>query len=144
MQLSLKTDFGLRMLMALASTDEILSVDWIAEHHGLSRHHLAKVAQELNAAGYIETVRGRGGGLRLGRAPAEINIGQVVRDLENFEGFVACMGGANDCVLQRLCGLKPVLGGALQAFLAHLDGFTLADLDFDREAILARLRAKAA
>lgn len=144
MQLSLKTDFALRMLMALAAADEILSVDWIAEHYDLSRHHLAKVAQELNAAGYVETVRGRGGGMRLARAPEEINIGAVVRDLENFDGFVACMGGAADCVIRDLCGLKPILGGALQSFLAHLDGYTLADINLNRGAVLARLRAQAA
>lgn len=144
MQLSLKTDFALRILMALAATDEILSVDWIAERYVLSRHHLAKVAQELSAAGYVETVRGRGGGMRLAAAPEEINVGAVVRDLERLEGFVACMGRAQDCAINGVCGLKPALGGALEAFLAHLDGFTLADIAVDKRAILERLGAEMA
>ena len=63
MQLSLKTDYALRVLMALASTDEVLSVDWMAEHDGISRNHLAKVAQQLNANGLVNTTRGRSGGI---------------------------------------------------------------------------------
>lgn len=144
MQLSLKTDYALRLLMALAASDELLSVDAIATQYDISRNHLAKVAQHLAASGFVDTVRGRGGGMRLAMAPAEINIGAVVRDLERFEGFVACMGGAGGCAIQGLCGLTPALGGALEAFLRHLDGFTLADITVNRSAILERLRAATA
>lgn len=92
MQLSLKTDYALRVLMALASTDEVLSVDWMAEHYNISRNHLAKVAQQLNASGLVKTTRGRSGGMQLARDPADINIGIVVREFEHLDGFVACMG----------------------------------------------------
>lgn len=129
MQLSLKTDYALRMLMALAANDEVLSVEWMAEHYGISRNHLAKVAQQLNATGLVRTMRGRGGGMQLAREPDEINVGAVVREFERFEGFVACMGGEAGCTIDGVCGLKPALGGALEAFLAHLDKFTLADIN---------------
>ncbi len=143
MQLSLKTDYALRMLMALASTDAVLSVEWMAQHYRISRHHLAKVAQQLNAAGLVETLRGRSGGMRLARPAAQINVGAVVREFERFEGFVACMGGAEPCTINGACGLKPALGGALEAFLAHLDNYSLADIASQPDAILARLQAVA-
>ena len=144
MQLNLRTDYALRMMMALAASDDTLSIDWIAEHYGISRNHLAKVAQDLAAAGFIETQRGRGGGLRLARPPAQINVGAVVRTLEHFDGFVACMGGKADCVIDGVCGLKPALAGALEAFLAHLDRYTLDDIVAERHAVLRRLAANAA
>ncbi|WP_338242388.1 RrF2 family transcriptional regulator [Aurantiacibacter hainanensis] len=139
MQLSLKTDYALRMLMALASTDEVLSVDWMAKHYDISRNHLSKVAQHLNAAGLVKTTRGRGGGMQLARPPKDINVGSVVREFERFEGFVACMGGEAGCVIDGVCGLKPALGGALEAFLRHLDQFTLADIARKPAAIRERL-----
>ncbi len=141
MQLNLKTDFALRMLMTLAARDELVSVDWIATHHGVSRNHMAKVAQDLSGAGYIETVRGRGGGVRLAKPAKAINVGDVVRRLETTHSFVACMGDTSSCAIDGVCGLKSVLGGALSAFLAHLDQFTLADITGNRRAMLKRIEA---
>ncbi len=125
--------------MALAAKEEVVSIDWIAERYSISRNHLAKVAQDLAAAGFIETIRGRSGGVRLARPPAEINVGDVVRTLENMEGFVACMGGKSDCSIVGACGLKGALGGALQAFLVHLDGYTLSQIMGPRTNLLAML-----
>lgn len=139
MQLTLKTDYALRILMALASTDAVLSVDWLAAHYRISRNHLAKVAQALTAAQLVTTTRGRSGGMRLARPPAEINVGAVVRRFERFEGFVACMGGEQPCAIEAACGLKPALGGALEAFLTHLDRFTLADIARRPDTIRALL-----
>lgn len=127
MQLSLHTDYALRVLMLLGGTGTQWTIDDIAAWYGISRNHLAKVAQTLQAEGLVETQRGRGGGLRLARPPEEIVIGQVVRRLERFDGFVSCMGTGSDCTISGNCQLKPALAGALEAFLAHLDGFTLAD-----------------
>lgn len=141
MQLSLKTDYALRMLMALAAEEGLLSIDAIADRYAISRNHLAKVAQHLHAAGFLDTVRGRNGGLMLARSPETINVGAVVRELEQMDGFVACMGGSAQCAIDGLCGLKPALGGALEAFLAHLDGFTLADITSNRSALIKRLAA---
>ncbi|MES2700608.1 MAG: Rrf2 family transcriptional regulator [Pseudomonadota bacterium] len=127
MQLSLHTDYALRVLMLLGGTGTQWTIDEIAAWYGISRNHLAKVVQALQAEDLVETQRGRGGGLRLARDPAQINIGQVVRKLERFDGFVSCMGTGGDCTISGNCQLKPALAGALEAFLAHLDGFTLAD-----------------
>ena len=139
MQMNLRTDYALRMLMALAAKEEVVSIDWLAEHYDISRNHLAKVAQDLAAAGFIETQRGRGGGVRLARAPSDICIGHVVRSLENTTGFVACMGGRETCVVERVCGLKPALAGALEAFLAHLDQFSLAQITGAKPRFLKEL-----
>ncbi|NCP00873.1 MAG: Rrf2 family transcriptional regulator [Rhodobacterales bacterium CG15_BIG_FIL_POST_REV_8_21_14_020_59_13] len=144
MQLNLRTDYALRMLMALAAKDEVVSIDWLADHYGISRNHLAKVAQELVAAGYVASLRGRGGGLRLARPPAEINVGEVVRRLENLTGFVACMGGKENCAIDGVCGLKPALAGAIDAFLTHLDQFDLAQITASKSRLLRQLNPEEA
>ena len=76
---------------------------------------------------------------QLARAPSDINVGFVVREFERLDGFVACMGGEPVCAIDGVCGLKPALGGALEAFLSHLDRFTLADIARRPSAIRKRL-----
>ena len=144
MQLSLHTDYALRILMALAASDEQLSVDWIARHYGISRNHLAKVAQRLQAEDFVTTYRGRGGGMRLARPANEINVGAVVRKFETLESFVACMAGGAGCAINSACGLKPALAGALKAFLAYLDRFTLSDVTRQPKKLMLRLEQQAA
>jgi Rrf2 family nitric oxide-sensitive transcriptional repressor len=144
MQLSLHSDYALRVLMALASADRQLSVDEIARRYGISRNHLAKVAQRLQGEGFVTTFRGRGGGMRLARPAEEIVVGDVVRRFENLESFVGCFAGGSGCVVSGLCALKPALSGAVEAFLAHLDGFRLTDLVPDRPGFLERLERMAA
>src|SRR6186713_3209966 len=140
MQLSLHSDYALRVLMALAAGERRLSVDDIARRYGISRNHLAKVAQRLQAEGLVETFRGRGGGMRLARPADEIVIGDVVRRFENLDSFVGCFAVAGaGCAVSGLCALKPALRGALDAFLAHLDGYRLSDLVPDRAAFVERL-----
>ncbi|MCF2515814.1 Rrf2 family transcriptional regulator [Sphingomonas sp. G124] len=139
MQLSLHTDYALRILMALAASEEQLSVDWIARRYGISRNHLAKVAQGLQSEGLIQTYRGRGGGMRLARPPSDINVGDVVRRFESLDSFVSCMGGGPGCAINGVCGLRPALAGALRAFLDHLDEYSLADLVSERWPMLRRL-----
>lgn len=129
MRLSLHSDYALRVLMALAVTGRQMSVDEIAGQYGISRHHLAKVAQRLQALGYVGAQRGRGGGLTLAKAASEIIVGRVVREFENLDALVECMDAATStCPVRGGCGLQGALGGALGAFLIHLDGYTLADL----------------
>lgn len=129
MQLTQQTDFGLRLLIVLAGrADEPLSIAAFAEDQGLSYNHMAKVAQALVRAGYVESVRGRAGGVRLARSPETIRIGDVVRDLETRLTAADC--GA--CRLSQSCGLNGLLGQAMGAFLATLDSKTLADMAIRR------------
>lgn len=141
MQLSLHTDYGLRVLMLLGASGQQMTIDDIALRYAISRNHLAKVVQALQAEGLVETLRGRGGGLRLAKDPADIGIGHVVRRLERFNSFVSCMGTGADCSIVGACRLKPVLAGALEAFQAHLDQFTLADMLAGRSQSLLELLA---
>ena len=143
MQLSLHTDYALRVLMALAATERQLSVEDIARRYDISRNHLAKVVQRLQAEGYVATFRGRGGGMRLARAADEIVVGEVVRRFENLDSFVGCFAAGTGCAVNGLCALKPALSGALEAFLAHLDGYRLSDLVPDPGAYVRRLEAVA-
>lgn len=144
MQLSLHTDYALRVLMALAATGRQLSVDDIARRYDISRNHLAKVAQRLQAEGYVETFRGRGGGMRLAVPPEKIVVGDVVRRLETLDSFVGCFASGTGCAVNGLCALNPALSGALEAFLDHLDRFTLADLVPEPARFARRLEAVAA
>lgn len=129
MRLAAFTDFGLRILMRLASTpgDRLSTTDLAAEF-GLSQHHLAKIAQDLVRGGFVTSQRGSGGGIRLARDAASITLGEVVRHLERRFALVECFGqGGGDCVLRSCCRLKPRLVAAQEAFLRELDGTTLAE-----------------
>jgi Rrf2 family nitric oxide-sensitive transcriptional repressor len=138
MRLTLFTDYALRSLMFLGLRgEEGGRIRQIAEHYRISEHHLTKVIQELSRAGFVQTSRGRGGGLRLARAPVAIGVGDVVRALEDDLALVECFTPGGRCVIRRNCGLKGVLGEALAAFLAVLDRYTLADL-LEPEAELRR------
>ncbi|SMF76051.1 transcriptional regulator, BadM/Rrf2 family [Tistlia consotensis] len=130
MQLTRHSDYALRLLMRLAlAPDEVVTIQEIAEAYGISRNHLMKIALELGRHGFIETLRGRGGGLRLGKAPSEIRLGAVVRATEDSFALVECFDADhNRCVITGACRLRGALREALQAFLAVLDGYTLADL----------------
>lgn len=130
MRLTSFTDYGLRMLMRMASAPErAFSTAELAEEFGLSRNHLSKIMQRLAGAGLIATRRGGGGGAVLARPAAEIRLGEVVRLLEEGHPLVECLradGGA--CSLDGRCRLKGRLRSAEAAFLADLDRSTLADI----------------
>ncbi|MBU6439700.1 MAG: Rrf2 family transcriptional regulator [Betaproteobacteria bacterium] len=129
MRLTTMTDYALRMLMYVAQRPERLcTIAEVATAHAISETHLMKITQVLGQRGWLETVRGKGGGIRLARAPADINVGAVVRDVEPDFYLVECMGVDDHCKLTRGCRLTGVINGALESFLGHLDGFTLADL----------------
>ena len=128
MQLSKFSDYSLRVLMYLAlRPDRQTPVAEIATAYDVSRHHLLKVANKLAEIGLVHAVRGRTGGLELAELPRDIVIGDVVRATENL-GLVECMTEAGACVLTGACKLQSALGKARDAFLAELDGYTLADL----------------
>lgn len=130
MQLTRFTDFSLRVLIHLgAHPDNLATVAVLAGEQGISRHHLTRVVHQLGIKGYIETLRGKGGGFRLARRPDQIRIGDVVRDMETGFELAECFRpGENACRLLPACALKPVLAEAGRAFLASLDRYTLADL----------------
>ena len=129
MRLTTHTDYALRSLMYLAAHDDSQTIDDIASDYDISKNHLMKVAQRLAGCGFITSQRGRGGGLKLARDASEINIGEVVRAMEEVNQFVECSPGSkNQCVVTPVCGLSHILADAVGAFLAHLDKFTLADV----------------
>ena len=129
MRLNVQTDYALRMLMFLAAKQGQASVDEIANAYGISRNHLMKVAQRMTELGYVDAKRGRGGGLTLARLPSQINVGAVVRSIENFGAFVECFDKeSNQCPVSGVCGLQGALASALGDFMARLDGYSLADI----------------
>lgn len=128
MYLTQHTDYGLRVLVYTAVNDDALAnIGTIADAYAISKSHLMKVVTALVKGGFLDSVRGKGGGLKLARAPENISIGAVVRHLEPMQ-LVECMGENNQCLLAPSCRLAGILSGAMRAFLNYLDGFTLADL----------------
>ncbi len=141
MQLTDRTDLALRLLIYLAvHDDDRYSVGHIARAYGESETHFAKVTQALVHAGFVETIAGRGGGVRLARPPEQITVGSVVRALEPM-ALVMCFGHGKVCAVDGPCGLQPVLRSARDAFLGVLDGSTIADAARERGQLRARLQA---
>lgn len=125
MRLTRYTDYAMRVLLYLAARpDRLCSIAEIAGAYGISQNHLMKVVSDLVGAGYLDSVRGRSGGVRLARPPAEINIGAVVRHTEDGFDLVDC----GSCVIAPACGLTGALAQALSAFMKVLDGYTLESL----------------
>ncbi len=143
MRLTMYTDFSLRILIYLGSNQrgKLSTIQEISGGYRISKNHLMKVAHELGKAGYIETVRGRSGGIRLALAPEQINIGAVVRRMEDDFYLVECFqpsGGS--CPISPVCRLKGALGRALEAYLQVLDEYTLQDLLVNTEDLRALLQ----
>lgn len=144
MRLTLHTDYALRLLMYLAvKPDGRATIREVAEAYGISRNHLVKVAHELGRAGFVETLRGRGGGLRLARPAEAIGIAKVVRAMEEDFRLVECFDPQTDrCRISPSCRLKRLLRQALEAYMEVLGKATLADL-VDKPKPLRRLLALA-
>ncbi|OWW22035.1 RrF2 family transcriptional regulator [Noviherbaspirillum denitrificans] len=130
MRLTDYTDYSLRTLMYLGThRDNLVTIQDIADAYGISKSHLMKVVHQLGLAGLVETIRGRSGGLRLGKEPEQINIGDVVRGTEPDFMMVECFSReTNECILSPSCELQDVLRRATKAYLEVLSGVTLADL----------------
>ena len=141
MRMTLHTDYALRVLIYLAGRPGLIcTVSEVADAYRLSRNHLLKVALRLRRMGFIETTRGRAGGIRLAADPATINLGVLVRGTEEDFSLVECMqpsGGV--CVISPVCRLKGIFGEALDAYLAVLDRYTLADAMRDRAGLMRLL-----
>ena len=130
MRLTFYSDYSLRLLMYVAVRHgELGTIQEVADAYGISKNHLMKVAFQLGRKGYLETVRGRGGGLRLARPPEKIGLGDVLRATEEDFTMVECFDPkSNTCAISGPCRLRGVLSKALQAYFAVLDEYTLADL----------------
>ena len=125
MRLTRYTDYAMRVLLYLAARpDRLCSIAEIAGAYGISQNHLMKVVSDLVGVGYLDSVRGRYGGVRLARPPSEINIGAVVRHTEDGFDLVDC----GSCIIAPACGLTGALAQALTAFMKVLDGYTLENL----------------
>ncbi len=145
MRLTMYTDYSLRVLLYLGVKDnEILTtVQEVADAYNISKSHLTKVVHELGKLELIETVRGRGGGFRLNMKPKDINIGDVVRKMEDDFHLVECFNCAtNKCVITPVCKLKDVLHEALNAYFKVLDNYTLADFVDNNEGLATILLAE--
>jgi Rrf2 family transcriptional regulator, nitric oxide-sensitive transcriptional repressor len=131
MQLTTYTDYTLRVLIFLGmqTNSEKSNIKEISSFYNISNNHLSKVVYELGKLGLIETVRGRNGGIRLAKEPAQINIGSIVRLTESPINMVECFDETrNTCRISPACKLKHVLNEALNSYLKVLDGYTLEDL----------------
>lgn len=131
MRLTTFTDYCLRVLIFVGTKGEreLTTIDEIARHYDISRGHVMKAVFRLGQLGYLETVRGKGGGMRLSRSPDKINLGAVIRDTEDDLHLVECFEpGAANCRILSACVLKGALHKATKAFFAVLDQYTLADL----------------
>lgn len=128
MRLTSFTDFGLRTLMYLASLpqEHLSSVAEVSAIYHVSQNHMVKVVGQLRKLGYIQAIRGKNGGICLAMAPNQINIGEVIRNLENHLDGVDCTSSA--CQLIQCCELKKALAQAMEAFLTAMENYTLADL----------------
>ncbi|MGF7162274.1 Rrf2 family nitric oxide-sensitive transcriptional repressor [Rhodoligotrophos appendicifer] len=137
MRLTYHTDYALRVLIYLAvNTGKATRVSDVSDSYDISRNHLLKVVLRLGRLGYLTTVRGRSGGIALARKPEEINLGDVVRQIEDDFGLVECMrfeGGT--CAISPDCRLKRVVRKAVEAFLSVFDDYSLADIAGNREAL---------
>jgi Rrf2 family nitric oxide-sensitive transcriptional repressor len=146
MRLTLHTDYALRTLIFVGlRSGRLASIAEIAAAFRISENHLTKVVHGLGRASFLDTVRGRGGGLRLARPPEAIRVGDVVRATEEDMALVACFTGADGlpsggpCLIAGHCRLQSALAEALAAFMAVLDGVTLAELLAPRQEALRAL-----
>jgi Rrf2 family nitric oxide-sensitive transcriptional repressor len=146
MRLTVYSDYALRVLMYLAvKQDGLTTIAEIAESYDISENHLMKVAHQLGVAGYVETVRGRGGGLRLAKPAETIGLADVVRSTEPDMAIVSCFKPLDaPCAIRPCCVLRRALEQARDAFVAVLENYTLGDLVRPRTRLAGLLGISAA
>lgn len=146
MKLTAFTDYSLRVLMYLAAAPtQRATIAEIAAAFDISENHLVKVVHFLGKSGWIQTLRGKGGGIQLALRPDMINVGRVVRDTEGAALPAECfLPEGNQCVITPACRLKNVLADAVKAFYLVLDQYTLADISKNRQALAKVLMIRAA
>lgn len=130
MKLTQYSDLGMRLLMYLAlNKDEVVTIQEVSDRFAISKNHLVKISHQLTKSGLIESIRGRNGGVRLARAPEEINVEEALRVTEDNFDLVECFSpDSNRCVISDVCKLSGVLDKASAAFFAVLRQYSLANL----------------
>jgi Rrf2 family transcriptional regulator, nitric oxide-sensitive transcriptional repressor len=129
MHLTTFSDYSLRVMMYLGlQHGQLVTISDIAQAYRISENHLTKVVHHLAIRGYVETLRGKGGGLRLVREPNTVNIGEMIRISEGDTGLLPCLDKGGTCCIQPSCQLMGILRRAQDALFAVLDQYTLADL----------------
>lgn len=141
MHITKYTDYSIRVLIYLAvQGNELCTINDIAKSYGISKNHLMKIVQALNAKGYLTAIRGKNGGLRLQGNAADINLGELVQDIEDETKLVECFGPDNQCVITQSCQLKNIFAEAQQSFYQTLEKYTLQDLvEDERQSELKKL-----
>ena len=137
MRLTLMTDYALRLLIYVGRhPDRLCTISEVAGAYDISESHLMKITHLLGQAGFLETVRGKGGGILLAMPPERINVGRVVRDTEGAAVPAECFSAdGGHCVITASCRLKGALGEAVRAFYAVLDGYSLEDISRNRQTL---------
>ena len=127
MQLKRYTDYSLRVLIYTGLHKErLVTIGEISEHFGISRNHLVKVVHDLATRGFLESTRGRSGGIRLARPPEDIGVGNVVRQMEGSSNFVECYNP--HCPIEGACSLQGIMAEGQRAFVDVLERYSIADL----------------
>jgi Rrf2 family nitric oxide-sensitive transcriptional repressor len=139
MRLTAFSDYSMRVMMYLGlQHGQLATISDIAKAYRISENHLTKVVHHLAQLSYVETVRGKGGGLRLARDPNTVNIGEMIRNCEGKAGLLPCLDEDDTCCIQPSCKLMGILREAQVAMFAVLDQYTLSDL-LDQQEPLARI-----
>ncbi|GAA3084019.1 nitric oxide-sensing transcriptional repressor NsrR [Rhizobium viscosum] len=139
MKLTRYTDYAIRVMIYLGSHEaKICSIKEVADAYGISQNHLMKVVQDLAKAGFVESIRGRNGGIRLGRPAASINLGSLLRHTEGLDDILEC----SSCSIRPGCGMPPILREATAAFVGVFDRYSVADI-IERKDVLRAFFAAA-
>lgn len=138
MRLTAYTDYALRVLIYLTIQDERLAtIREISEQYDISKNHLMKLVHDLGKHGFIETVRGKNGGLRMARDPDKVSVGEVVRIMEKDMSIVECFDPDNyDCRIAETCALKGIMREATDSFLGVLDEYSIKDLTKSKSRLI--------
>lgn len=130
MKITQHSDFGFRILIYLASLPQeraIVRKSEISAAFKMSDNHVGKIVQQLAALGYIQALRGRNGGISLAHPPDQLRLGEIFLRLEPSLTMADCFAGGEGCIIESSCGLNIILHGALEAFVSHLNRYTLLD-----------------
>ncbi len=141
MRLTLHSDYAVRILIHLGLvSDRLVTMDEISRAYGISKNHLMKISHKLANRGYLVSVRGRYGGVKLARDPKDINVGELLRWTEDNSQHVECFDDdTNQCPIAPACGLSTVLREALDAYFLVLDKYSLSDLITSRDRLKSLL-----